>query len=387
MDEPARLRVHLDEAALRDNIQTVRRLLTPAATVMGVVKAHAYGHGLVLAARLLTRHGVQHLAVATTDEACTLRDAGLQVPITLLSPPAPAAMAELVARDLRPALSTLAAARDLHRIGVRRGRPVPVHLEIDTGLGRFGWAPTAASIAQITRLAALDHLVVCGIYTHLSSQDPDLCAHQLRLFTWVYAKAAAALGYRPPRHVLASSGLAAGLHRRTRLEMVRPGALLYGLPPSYSPPASPTAPTLDLRPVLSLTSRIEHLARLPSGTPIGYGATYRTAASTVVAVVPAGFADGVPRQLTGSGRVLICGHYAPVIGCVGMTHLTVDVTHIPQATVGETVILIGAHGERAIDAQEWARLATTINSDVLTRIAPAIARTVTTLPHAERKPA
>ncbi|MFJ2030469.1 alanine racemase [Streptosporangium sp. NPDC087985] len=381
MDGPARLRVHLDEAAIRDNIQTVRRLITPATTVMGVVKANAYGHGLVLTARLLTRHGVQQLAVATTGEACALRDAGLQVPITVLSPPPSAVMVELAARGLRPSLSTLAAARDLHRAGVRLGRPVPVHLEIDTGLGRFGWAPTASSIAQITHLATLDHLVVSGIYTHLSSEHPDSCADQLRLFTWMYTKAAAALGYRPPRHVLASSGLAAGLHRRTRLEMVRPGALLYGLTPSYSR----TASMLCLRPVLSLTSHIEHLTCVPSGTPIGYGATYRTTAPTVVAVVPAGFADGVPRQLAGSGRVLICGHYASVIGCVGMTHLTIDVTHIPQVVVGEAVILIGAHGERAIDAQEWARLAKTINSDVLTRIAPTISRTVTTLPHAERE--
>ncbi|MGW0592738.1 alanine racemase [Streptosporangium sp. NPDC002607] len=381
MDRPPRLSVHLDEAAVRDNIHTVRQLITPATVVIGVVKANAYGHGLIPAARLMTRHGVQQLAVSTTADACALHDAGIHVPIMVLSPAPPAAMVDLVARGLRPSLSTLAAARDLHKAGARLGRPVPVHLEFDTGLARFRWAATAASIDEITRVAALDHLVVCGVFTHLSSDQPEAYAEQLRLFDHMYARAVAALGYRPPRHVLASAGLATGLHDRTRLEMVRPGAVLYGLAPSYSREAS----ALSLRPVLSVTSYVEHLACVPPGTPIGYGSTYRTTAPTVIAMVPAGFADGVPRQLADGGRMLICGCYAPVIGCVGMTHLTADVTHIPQVTVGTGVTLLGAQGGHAIDAQEWAALAQTINSDVLTRIAPVIPRTVTTLPRAERE--
>ncbi|MEV6984018.1 alanine racemase [Sphaerisporangium sp. NPDC051017] len=371
-----RIRVCLDEAAIRDNIRAVRHL-SGTAQVMGVVKANAYGHGLVPAARLLVHHGVHQLAVATPEEACVLREAGLRAPITVLSPTSASAMAELVARRVRPSLSTLAAARDLHRAAVRLGRRAPVHLEVDTGLGRYGWAPTPAGVAQIERLTMLDHLVVASVYTHLGGTCRDSLADGLQRFQRMYEKVVEVLGHRPARHALASSALAAGLHNDTPLEMVRPGALLYGLAPAYA--AAPLG--IGLRSVLSLTSHIAHVSEMPAGASIGYDATYRTLEPVVVAVVPAGFADGIPRVLAGAGRVLIHGCHAPIIGTVGMTHLTVDVTDIPQAALGDAVTLIGAQGVRAIDAQEWARLAGTINSDVLTRVAPTFPRTVIT-PHA-----
>ncbi|MFC5829500.1 alanine racemase [Nonomuraea insulae] len=366
-----RLRVHLNEAALRDNLRTIRRLTGPEPAVMGVVKANAYGHGLITASKLLIRHGVQQLAVATLDEACHLRDAGLLLPITILAPTPADGAREVVARRLRASLSDLATAWDLHRAAVRHGQRVPVHIEIDTGLGRYGWPPATA---EIERLAALDRLVVAGVYTHLNGSGHAELVDQLRVFEHAYARIVTALGHRPARHALASTALAAGLHDRTRWEIVRPGALLYGLAPRDKSVPAPAG----LRPGLSLTSYIQLLRSLPAGASIGYGGAYRTSAPTLIAVVPAGFADGIPRQLAGTGRVLIRGHDAPIIGSVGMSHLTVDVTGIPQVTVGDTVTLIGG----SIDVQEWADLAGTVNTDVLTRIAPALPRTVIPTPHA-----
>ncbi|MEU4576071.1 alanine racemase [Nonomuraea sp. NPDC023979] len=374
-----RLQIQLDETAVHANLATVRRLASPTTTIMGVVKANAYGHGLETASRLLIRHGVQELAVATIDEGCRLREAGIHVPVTLLAPVTAASAREVAARRLRPSLSCLAAARDLHRAARAGRRPLPVHIEIDTGLGRYGWPAMRTALAPLEQLAALDGLVVASVYTHLGGACRAALADQLRLFDHAYAQVAAVLGHRPRRHALASSAMSAGLCHPTATQLVRPGALLYGLAPCYGDIPSPRG----LRPVLSATSHIAHLTELPAGASIGYGAARRLPEPARIAVVPAGFADGIPRQLADRGRVLIRGRYAPIVATVGMTHLTIDVTDIPHASTGDTVTLIGAQGAAAIDVSEWARLTGTITSDVLTRLAPALPRAVTLMPNAQ----
>ncbi|GAA3717049.1 hypothetical protein GCM10022224_098380 [Nonomuraea antimicrobica] len=169
--------------------------------------------------------------MATVQEACLLRDAGLRVPVSVLSPIPSAAAREVASRRLRPSLSCLAAARDLRRAARDLPGPVLAHVELDTGLGRYGWPLTPAGLDQLQQLAALDGLTVASVYTHLSGTSRAELAAQLALFEQGYAKVAAALGRRPRRHALASSALAAQLRHPATTQLVRPGALLYGLAP------------------------------------------------------------------------------------------------------------------------------------------------------------
>lgn len=366
-----RLQVHLDEAALRANLATVRRLAGPTTPIMGVVKANAYGHGLIKTSELLVRHGVHHLAVADVEEACRLRDAGLAVPITILAPTSADAARAVVTGRLQASLSDLASARHLNRAAARYGSRAQVHVEIDTGLSRYGWSPTASGLAEIESLTRLGRLAVAGVFTHLSGGCPEELADQLRLFGNAYERVCAALGHRPVRHALASTALAACLRDHAPQTMIRPGALLYGVAPRCESVPAPAG----LRPVLSLTSRVALLRSVPAGSAVGYEAAYRASRDALVALVPAGFGDGIPRQLAGIGRALVRTHEAPIID-VAMSHLAIDVTGIPGAGVGDIVTLIGSQGGHSIDVQEWASLTGAVNSDLLTGIAPTLPRAV-----------
>ncbi|MGW0708595.1 alanine racemase [Streptomyces sp. NPDC002643] len=372
-----RLTLELSEEAVVGNLAAVRRLIDPGTVLMGVVKADAYGHGLVPFSRLLVRHGVRRLAVAHAEEAFRLRDAGINVPVLVLGAVPTGNLPDLIRADLRQTVYAESQARALSRAATVLGRPARVHVEFDTGLCRYGLDP--ADAGALHRIAALDNLVVEGLYTHLSGTAPEPVDRQLTRFAEACRSATAALGRRPLRHALASPGLAAGLHRRTAMEMVRPGILLYGLGPSHSPSLLPDLP--EFRPVLSMTSRIEQLRRVETGTRVGYDGAYTTPRPAVIATVPVGFADGLPKALGGTGRVLVGGMCAPIVGQVGMGHINVDVTEVPRAETGDEVVLLGDRAGHRLGVQDWADAAGTINTEVLVRLAPVAPRTVRQLPY------
>ncbi|WP_189188200.1 alanine racemase [Streptomyces albiflavescens] len=365
--------MEISEAAVLANIASVRRLVDPATVLMGVVKADAYGHGLVSFSRLLVRHGVEQLAVAHAEEAFRLRDAGIDAPVLVLNHAPTADLPGLLRAGIRQAVYGEAQARAVSRAARALGCPARIHVKVDTGLSRFGFS--SGNLAPLARIAALDNVVVEGFHTHLASAEEDVADRQLSLFDDACRRATGLLGYRPTRHALASAAIAAGLHGRAPLEMVRPGILLCGLPPSYTASDVP-GDAGRFQPVLSMTSRIEQIRSVAAGTRIGYGAAHVTSAPATIAIVPVGFADGLPRALADSGRVIVARRYAPIVGPVGMGHLTLDVTGIPGVSTGDEVVLLGSDGHRRLGIQDWAAAAGTINTDVLVRLASAAPRVV-----------
>ncbi|RMH37265.1 MAG: alanine racemase [Deltaproteobacteria bacterium] len=311
-----------------------------------VVKADAYGHGAVPVARALERApGVAGLAVSLVEEGVELRDAGVAAPVLVMGPSLGGAHAEVVARGLTPVVSDPADLERFAAVGRARGAPVAVHVKLDTGMHRLGIAPEAA----VGACAPRDGLVVEGICTHLASADADDPAdpdsptrRQLARFDAALAALTAA-GRRPPiAHAANSAG---ALRFAARYDRVRPGLALYGA----------AAGPVSLAPALEFASAIAQVRDVPAGGRVSYGGLWTATRPTRAAVVPVGYADGYPRNLTGRADVLVAGRRCPVIGAVSMDMILVDVTDLGDAVaVGQPVILIGSDGRERISVVEFA---------------------------------
>lgn len=360
----------VDLDAVRDNVAALRAVAAPAA-LLAVVKANGYGHGAVPVARAALDAGASWLGVARVEEGEQLRDAGIDAPVMLLSEPAPRVAARVVAAGLTPVVYTDAGIDALAKAvaDAGRGTPLDVHLKVDTGMHRVGCAPDDA-LALARAIVARDELTFAGVCTHLAVADePDnpYTAEQLARFDATLA-ALDAEGLRPPlAHVANSAGL---LVAGARYDLVRVGIACYGLPP---------APAADggvaLRPALSLRARITFVKTLPAGARVSYGLRSELGTSGRVATVPAGYADGVPRNLgMVGGEVLIRGRRRPIIGVVTMDQLMVDVGDVP-AEADDEVVLIGRQGEEEITATEWGERLGTISYEVVTGIGARVPRT------------
>lgn len=348
----------IDLDALAHNLREVRRLVGEGIRICAVVKSNAYGHGAVPIARTLLRGGAERLAVTSIDEAQELREAGLAVPILVLSGIDPADAPTAVRLGLVPCawdaeeLGALAAA-------VPRGARLPVHLKVDTGMRRLG-ANDAAALARGAHHASIS---VDGLFSHLACADtaghPSV-DDQIRSFEAAVATICEA-GLTPrTRHLANSAGLLAD--RRTHFDMVRPGLLLYGCLPGRELPVRP-----HLKPVMELTTRILHLKTVPAGAGVGYGWTFETQRESRLAVVPVGYGQGYPRALSNRGEVSLHGRRAPVVGAVSMDHITIDVTDIEEVEIEDEVTLWG--GEDGPDVMDLAQRAGTIGYELFTRIA------------------
>lgn len=362
----------VDLGAIAQNLRATRALLPPGVDIIAVVKANAYGHGAVEVARALAAAGARRFAVAYVEEGLLLRDAGIAAPILLLGPTPPEAAEEVVAHRLSPVVFDLALAERLSAAAVRAGCPVAVHLEVDTGMARQGVSPPEAP-AMAGKLAHLPGLRLEGLMSHFATADAeDLSAarQQLALFLDVDRAIRAAGIPISWRHLANSAGLL-GLPE-AHLELVRPGILLYGYPPS--PRWAGRAP---LRPALTLRTRIAALRQVPRGQGISYGHTFVAPHDLRVATLPIGYADGLSRHLSNRGAVLVRGRRAPILGRVCMDVTLVDVTNIPGAAVGDEVIVIGRQGESSITADEVAAAAGTISYEILAGIGPRVPRAYT----------
>ncbi len=355
--------VEIDLRALRHNAATLCADLPAGCSMMAVVKADAYGHGAVAVARTLYREGIRHFAVATAEEGIALRRAGLQGEILILGYTDPSAARALYAWRLTQTVISPAHAAALDAAG----HPLSVHLKIDSGMHRVGIEATDAQTIRDT-VAGLSHLRVRGMFTHLCVADDPTQAGvaftrtQLACFEEaiatlrsccpdtelaLHARNSAGICYHPPR---------------PWETLVRSGIGLYGLDA-----AAQHHPTL--RPVLSFRSRIILLRRIGPGETVGYGRTWRAARESLIATVPVGYADGLPR-LWGSrgGEVLIRGVRCPIAGRICMDQLTVDVTDLPAVAEGDEVTLIGSNGRERITADEIAQRCDTISYELLSRM-------------------
>ncbi len=334
------------------------------AALCAVVKGWGYGHGMTRAAGAAVAGGAQWLGVALVSEAVELRR-HLDEPILLLAEP-PLRQLVDVARmvDVRPTLYTAeaiqAAAKAVRDVG--RTTPLPVHLKVDTGMHRVGAAPEAMPrLAEL--VASSEELALEGLCTHLAvSEDPDrddFTARQLSIFESVRAELATA-GVVPAMFHVANSG-AALRHPDAVYDMVRCGIALYGIPPA--PGMSEAA---GLRPAMALKARVAFVKRVRAGEGISYGLHYRCEAPTVIATVPIGYYDGVPRRLgLAGGEVLIGGRRRPVVGAVTMDQLMVDCGDDEDVRVRDEVVLIGQQGDEEVTAWEWAEKLDTIAYEIV----------------------
>lgn len=370
---------HIDLRALRDNVRQARRL-AGGRDVIAVVKADAYGHGAVPVARVLAAEGVGRFGVALVEEGRALRDAGLGGEIIVLGGFTGEQAADLVDLGLSAAVSDMDHAAALDRAARRAGRVAPIHVKVDTGMGRLGF-PFAEAGQSLARLTACSGLRVEGLMTHFADADladPAYAREQMARFDAAAGAARRAGAAVPMRHAANSAalmkgprGLAARPAHPTDgplYEAVRPGIMLYGCRPGPDPGG------IALRPVLALTTKISLLKRVPADTPISYGRTFVTRRESLIAVLPIGYADGYPRALSNRGVVLVRGRRAPVVGRVCMDLTMIDATDVPDATEGDDVVLIGSQGDVVLSAEEVAEAAGTIAYEILCGIGPRVPR-------------
>ncbi|HYM70101.1 MAG TPA: alanine racemase [bacterium] len=358
---PAWAEIDLD--AVRDNLRALRGAAAPA-RMLAVVKADAYGHGAVHVARVAVEAGAWGLGVATVDEGIELRRAGIAAAVLVLGAVRPEEAEAAVAHDLRLTVSETTVALAASRTAGTAGRVARLHLKVDTGMGRLGVAPGDA-VPLANRIAGLPHVVLEGCFTHFAGADevdPASASGQLEVFRAVLEGLERA-GVRPTLRHAANSAATLALPA-SRLDLVRCGIALYGIPP-----APHLAGRVALRPVMRLCARIVYRKRVPAGTPVGYGHTHRTSRETTLATLPVGYADGYPR-LAGDGcTVLLAGRCAPIVGRISMDQMTVDAGDTPVEP-GDEVELWGP----AVPVEIVARAARTISYEVLARTARRVPR-------------
>ncbi len=342
-----------------------------APAIIAVVKANAYGHGAVPVARALTSAGASWLAVADIEEGIELREAGIGGRILVFGALSVSALDGLFTHDLTPTISSPGAARALAGAATRHGRRLPCHLKVDTGLNRLGFRDDnlRRTLPDVLASEALD---IEAVFTHFATADDaehEFFETQRRRFAAALDTVAALDGRVRLAH--AANSAACLRDSRTWGDLVRPGLLLYGVVPP------PLASTIALTPAMTLTSRVVAVKGVRAGEGVGYGARYLAAAPVTLAVVPAGYADGLDRRLEGRGAALVRGQRAPIVGAVSMDMLTVDVSAIAGVSPGDEVVFLGSQGRDAvqtIDAREMAAWIGTIPYEVLCRLGARVAR-------------
>ena len=347
---PKRTWVEIDHSALRHNLKAVRKL-AGSAGIMAVVKANGYGHGLNEVAATLSE-GVAIFAVASLGEARQLRETEKEKAILLLSAALPSEYGEIARHGFIPTISSIQEALLFSKSALKGGIPSPaIHFKVDTGMGRLGALPSEAAgiLRTITRLPLTLH----SISTHLPSADSDtsFTVAQLKRFKILVGELRQ-LAPDVPVHVLNSAGII--LMSAHAYDLVRIGLLLYGVSP---------VPKMQklVRPVLSWKAAVTYLRTIPKGQGISYGSTYTAARDTTIAILPVGYADGYPRQLSGKGAsVLIHGKHCPVLGRVTMDQIMVDISRAGVVRIGDEAVLVGRQKGKEITAAEVAAQADTI---------------------------
>ena len=362
--------LEIDLAAVCDNVRAIQRVVGPQTAVAAVVKANAYGHGAVEFSRAAVEAGAKLLCVAIVDEGIELREAGLDAPILVLGPPDPDETEAALARGLMLSIGDPCHAAMVSEAARRAGTRAPVHVKLDTGMGRHGARPAVARVLA-RLLSDSPDLAVAGVFTHFAdAYEDDLrwCSHQLESFNELAGEFGAGHAGGPVRHVCNSAGLLR--MPQARLEMVRPGSILYGLNPGFDESLMPEG----MRPVAALKARIAALKLIEAGQPVGYGCSWRATRVSRIAILPLGYADGYPRALSNNAEVLLGGQLCPVVGRVSMDAITVDATDAEGVGVGDEAVLIGAQGERRIALEEIARRAGTICEEISSRLSPRLPR-------------
>lgn len=366
-----RIYAGIDLDALKYNVEGIKRCKAESAMLMGVIKANAYGHGAKVFAHELDSMGFDWFAVATVDEGIELRRDGIEQPILVLGYTCEAQYPDMVQWEITPTIYSLDMAKAFDAAAAKAGKVANIHIKIDTGMSRIGFLPGEKSLDEIEKIHELRHLRIQGMFTHFACadmRDKTHVGHQIEKFHQMID------GVRQreiPVEIFHCSNSASIMELPSEhMNLVRAGIILYGLYPSNEMEEK----RLPLKPVMSLYSHIVHVKEVPEGVTVGYGATYVTERPTRIATVPVGYADGYPRSLSNRAFVLIHGRRVPIIGRVCMDQFMVDVTDMPQVSVGDVVTLIGQDGEETLSVEEISEMAGSFNYEFVCDVSRRVPR-------------
>lgn len=363
MNKYQRVRAEIDLDALMENLEKMKENLQPGVGIMAVVKTDGYGHGAIpISLAIQDIPWISGYAVATVEEALSLRAGGIRKPVLILGYTFPDCYEKLVREEIRPAVFRPDSLPELSAAAALAGKNVKIHIKVDTGMSRIGIRPDESGLEFVKQAMETPGIEIEGIFTHFARADETDKTHaleQLKRFRDFNAELESRLKLRIPiRHCSNSAGIVE--LPEANMDMVRAGITLYGLWPSDEV----SKDVVPLKPLLSLKSTVVYIKELEAGRQISYGGTFTVPEAMRVATVPVGYGDGYPRGLSGKGWVLIRGKKAPILGRVCMDQLMVDVTDIPDAAPGDTVTLIGRDGEEAITMEELGNLSGRFNYEL-----------------------
>lgn len=367
-----RVRADIDLDAVLYNMESMHKKLKPGTKIAAVVKADAYGHGAVEISRVL--ENLPYLwgyAVATSNEAMQLVEAGRKKPIIILGLSFPEQFEEIVENDLRPAVCTYETAQALSDIAAEKNKVCRIHIKVDTGMSRIGFQVTQESADTVARISKLPNIMIEGIFTHFARADESSKApayEQFKQFEKMIAMVEEKGVQIPLKHCSNSAGIVE--IPECNMDMVRAGITLYGLWPSEEVDKT----KISLKPVMSLRSRVAYVKELLPGRQISYGGTFTVKKKMTVATVPVGYGDGYARGLSNKGWVLIKGQRAPICGRVCMDQCMVDVTDIPGVKIGDTVTLLGKDADEEITMEQLGELSGRFNYEFACLITPRVPR-------------
>lgn len=372
MKKYSRVRAEINLDNIEYNIRQMEKHISENTKMILVVKADGYGHGAVQIAKTAEHMpGVWGYAAATLDEAVLIRNAGIKKPVMVLGCTFPDQFAEAVSHDISMTVYAWEAAEEIARIAAEKNMQAKIHIKIDTGMSRLGFAAEEESVAAIKKICALPNLETEGIFTHFAKADETdktYTKKQLERYRWMIRRLKEE-GICPKyRHCSNSAGIID--MPEANMDLVRAGIALYGLYPSEEVDKE----AVSLRPAMTLLSHIVHTKWIGKGTAVSYGGSFVADRRTKVATIPVGYADGYPRSLSDKGYVLIRGKRAPLIGRVCMDQFMVDITEIEDAAFMDEVTLIGTDGGETIAVEDLSALSGRFNYEFLCNLDKRIPR-------------
>lgn len=372
MDSPL-VWAEVDLKAIAHNIRELRRITNPKARLMAVVKANAYGHGIIEVARQSLENGAKVLGVGNIEEGIQIRKAGIDAPVLIFGYTSPVHAKKLIELNLTQTVYSYEVSRELSQAATAYNKKIKVHIKVDTGMGRLGLLReiTASSVCEVESISRLPMLELEGIYTHFATADAldkSYADKQFEIFMDILNQLRIAGLEIPVTHAANSAAIIN--MPETHLDMVRAGISIYGLYTSEEVDRS----IIKLKPAMSLKTKIIHLKKVPAGFKVSYGITYETEKPTTIATLSIGYADGLNRLLSSKGRMLVCSHSAPIVGRICMDLTMLDVGNIPEIEIGEEVVVFGKQGNASISVDEIASTIKTINYEVVSTIMERVPR-------------
>lgn len=367
-----RIYARVDIDAIRANVCTLKKGVKSDMKALAVIKADGYGHGSVMLAKELDDL-TDYYGVATIDEAVELRQAGIVKPILIIGYTAPENFSDLLQYDITQAIYRLEDCECLSELAVKAGKKAKVHIKVDTGMSRIGFAVSEEGLASAKKVKDYPGLEVEGIFTHFAKADEidkQYAFGQKEKFLYFIDELEKAGYHFAIKHC--DNSAATMEMDDPEFDMVRMGISIYGLYPSEE-----VSHEIPLIPAMSMIAHVAHVKTLPAGVGVGYGWTYTTTKETKVATVTVGYADGYPRAQSNIGRVIIRDSYAPIIGRVCMDQIMVDVTDLPEVAVGDEVVLFGKSDSLEISVEEVAEPAASFNYELVCNVARRVPRVYT----------